>query len=284
MELGTVMSVAQTLFAALQCSDLRQMFSMFGYESELESLRRTVSTVRAVLKDAEAKQDDLLALSNQAQLFIDELKDAVYDADDLLDEFITVAKQKKQLFIHDGATTLGEIRLFFSRFKRLSFARKMNKSVSKIRKKLDGIAVNHEKFGFMVDYEPIKVRREETCSYVNEGEIIGRDVDVENLVGMLMCGADVRCNFVTLVGIGGLGKTALAQLVYNDERVKTEFSLRMWACVSDQDSNEFHVKDILVKILTSATGCGCDSYTMDQLQIELQNELGDTVTVSFYLF
>ncbi|KAK9672731.1 hypothetical protein RND81_12G120600 [Saponaria officinalis] len=151
----------------------------------------------------------------------------------------------------------------------------MNKSVAKIRKKLDGIAVNYEKFGFKVDYEPIKVRREETCSYVNEGEIIGRDVDVENLVGMLMCGADVRCNFVTVVGIGGLGKTALAQLVYNDERVKSEFSLRMWACVSDQDSNEFHVKDILVKILTSATGCGCDSYTMDQLQIELQNKLGD---------
>ncbi|KAL9225246.1 hypothetical protein vseg_001195 [Gypsophila vaccaria] len=272
MELGTVMSVVQTLCAALQCSELRQLFDLFGYKSELDDLRRTVSTVRAVLKDAEAKQDDLLSMSHQAQLFVDELKDAVYDADDLLDEFITVAELKRQHLIHNGAT-LGEIRLFFSRFNRLGFARKMNKSVGKIRKKLDGIALNYEKFGFKVDYEPIKVRREETCSYVSEGEIIGREVDVENLVAML-AHDDVGCRFVTVVGIGGLGKTALAQLVYNDERVKNEFSLRMWTCVSDQDSNVFGTKDILVKILKSATGGSFDNYTMDQVQIECQKQLG----------
>ncbi|KAK9672747.1 hypothetical protein RND81_12G121400 [Saponaria officinalis] len=165
----------------------------------------------------------------------------------------------------------------------------MNSSVAKIRKKLDGIAVNYEKFGFKVDYEPIRVGREETCSYVNEGEIIGRDVDVDNLVSMLMCvdDDDVGCNFVSVAGIGGLGKTTLAQLVFfedettlvsvgcNDERVKSEFSLRMWACVSDEDSNEFRVKDILVKISTSATGSSCDHYTMDQVQIDLRKQLDE---------
>ncbi|KAK9678389.1 hypothetical protein RND81_11G208100 [Saponaria officinalis] len=268
MDPGTIMSVAQTLFAALQCSELKQLCRLFGYKSELDNLRRTVLTVRAVLKDAESKQDSALPLSNQAQLYIDDLKNAIYDADDLLDEFITVTQQKQRHY-HDAAT-LAELRLFFSR---LSVARKMSKNVAKIRNKLDCIATNYDQFGFKVDYEPIKARREETCSYVDSVEIIGREVDVDKLVGMLGCSSH-GCNFVTVVGIGGLGKTALAQLVYNDERVKSEFSLRIWVCVSDQDSAEFGVKDILVKILRSVTGIGCGDFSMDQVQIEIREQLG----------
>ncbi|XP_074319607.1 disease resistance protein RGA2-like [Silene latifolia] len=277
MDLGTVSSVAQTLFAALQCKELKDICVLFGYESELENLRRTVCTVRAVLKDAEAKQDGLTSLSSQAQLYIDELKDAVYDADDLLDEFITVIDQKKELIAQKGAI-LGEVRLFFSRFNRLSFARNMSKSVKKIRMKLDAIAVNYGKFGFKIDYEPLTVRREETCSYVNESDIIGRDADVRKLLDMLVPsdGNHNVCNFVSIVGIGGLGKTALAQLVYNDPSVKAAFSLRMWACVNDQDQNQLGVKENLIKILRSAVGDNrCDGYSLDQVQCQLRQQLAE---------
>lgn len=42
----------------------------------------------------------------------------------------------------------------------------------------------------------------------------------------------------------GLGKTALAQVVYNDGRFKQSFQMRSWVCVS----TEFGMKDILGKI------------------------------------
>ncbi|XXG85486.1 hypothetical protein AAC387_Pa11g0556 [Persea americana] len=74
--------------------------------------------------------------------------------------------------------------------------------------------------------------------------------------------------------MGGLGKTTLAQLAYNDDKVVTHFQLRMWVYVSDRD---FHVKGLLGKIL----GCVIND-TPDQLE-QLQNRVREKLSGKKYL-
>ena len=58
---------------------------------------------------------------------------------------------------------------------------------------------------------------------------------------------------IPVVEIGGLGKTTLAKLVFNDARVVDHFELKCWVCVSD----EFVLKQLLIKIIRSITGDDC---------------------------
>ena len=64
------------------------------------------------------------------------------------------------------------------------------------------------------------------------------------------------------MGIGGLGKTTLAQFVYNDENVNKHFELKMWVCVFDA----FELKIIAEKIIASATNKKPEDLHIDQLQ------------------
>ncbi|XP_059645937.1 putative disease resistance RPP13-like protein 1 isoform X1 [Cornus florida] len=66
-----------------------------------------------------------------------------------------------------------------------------------------------------------------------------------------------------------MGKTTLAQLVYNDARVTQEFDMKAWACVSDP----FDIKTITKKILDGVTRSNNDIESLDELQIKLKETL-----------
>nr|ABJ99600.1 NBS-LRR type resistance protein [Beta vulgaris] len=151
----------------------------------------------------------------------------------------------------------------------------MSKKVKNIRKKLDAIASNYNNFGFSVDSQPIiRKRKEDTCSSVYEGKVIGRENDVNRIIGLLL-DSNIKENvsFLTIVGMGGLGKTALAQLVFNNARLKEEFSLKLWTDVADHDEEQLDVDGILRGILASAVGKKDQNFVMDVVQNTLREEL-----------
>ncbi|KMS95837.1 hypothetical protein BVRB_004610 [Beta vulgaris subsp. vulgaris] len=264
---GIALSAAQTLFAVLQCTELKELCSFFGIKSELDDFQNTVGTVKAVLLDAQNKNN---ISDKKTQLYIKQLKDAVYDADDLFDEFVTLAKQNQHM---GGGKASKKFSLFFSGRNPVLIAYKMSKKVKNIRKKLDAIASNYNNFGFSVDSQPIiRKRKEDTCSSVYEGKVIGRENDVNRIIGLLL-DSNIKENvsFLTIVGMGGLGKTALAQLVFNNARLKEEFSLKLWTDVADHDEEQLDVDGILRGILASAVGrfvvkSSCWKQIVDELE------------------
>lgn len=113
------------------------------------------------------------------------------------------------------------------------------------------------------DYE---IKPVSTTSHVDDVTIVGREEDKENIIEMLLSddeAAERHMSVLPIVGMGGLGKTTLAQLVYNDQMVCKYFELKGWVDVSEDN---FDVKAIARNIIMSFTGKPCEVEEMDDLQ------------------
>ncbi|XP_059655994.1 disease resistance protein RGA2-like [Cornus florida] len=237
---------------------LQEMGLVWGMKDELDKLRNTVSTIGAVLADAEEQQ----LTNHEIEDWLEKLNDAFLDADDLLDD-ISTQLLCRQAMTHN--TRLKKVRHFFSSLNKLPFSSKLAHEIKAIRERLDAIAEDKKKFH--LTERPINqmrvenIKREETYSFVRAESVIGRDGDKMAIVQLLLESnvQEQNVSVVAVVGIGGMGKTALAQLVYNDERVTKHFDLKTWVCVS----NIFDAKVIAEKIIGDQTP---ENLLLDKLQ------------------
>ncbi|CAJ2671593.1 unnamed protein product [Trifolium pratense] len=221
-----------------------------GVYEDLLGIKNTLSIVRGVLLDAEEKKDQKHGLRE----WLREIHNICYDAEDMLDGF-ELQNKKKQVVEASGNTWM-KVRHYFSSSNPLAFRFKMANQIKEIRSRLDKAAADGTGFGLVrMDAETRLVvqRREFTHSHVDDSSVIGRESDKEAIIKLLTesnprGGGDKCICVIPIVGIGGLGKTTLAKLVFNDKRIDEVFQLKIWVCVS----NDFDIRQIIIKIINNA--------------------------------
>ncbi|XP_054781510.1 LOW QUALITY PROTEIN: putative disease resistance protein RGA3 [Prosopis cineraria] len=257
---GVVVSVINRLGSLA----FREIAMIYGVKSDIERLKDTAEAIKAVLVDAEQKQqkDQLI------KLWIRRLKQVLFEADDLLDELHT----KDLLSKRDGKGK-GKVRHFFSSSNPVAFRLKVAHTIKKIREQFEAVAEEMSKLN--LDRRVVVMSHEEsnwreTSSFVLQEDIIGREESRREVIDLLLNTDSTQIAApIAIVGIGGLGKTALAQLVYNDDEVKKFFNKRIWVCVSD----DFNVKTLVKNILESSIGQKVDDQQLELLQDKLQKDL-----------
>ncbi|XP_026431528.1 putative disease resistance protein RGA1 [Papaver somniferum] len=240
----------------------------WGVKDELKKLQDTLEMILLVIADAERKQLNDAAIG----LWLRRLKDVAYDANDVMNEYCYETMRRSVR----GNNLMYKARDFVSSSNPLAFRFKMDRKIKHINQRLDGITKDMSSFQLQITSatstaippgESSEQRSRQTASSINESDIFGREDDKKSIIDLLTkfipssslsTSSDSnleKVSVVSIVGMGGLGKTTLAQLVYKDELVNKQFELTMWVHVSEY----FDVEKLLTKIMESSTRNGFDT-------------------------
>lgn len=259
----------QILFDKLASRELREFLRRSNLNDLLlEKLKIAYFTNAAMLDDAEKKQYDNPAI----ETWLGMLKNAVYEAEDILDELATDALRCK--FETNYAQNFSnQVRNLITNFS--PFCEGVNLRIQNLLEKLEYIAKHRDLLGLRSSEKRVVgiTQRWPTTPLFIESQVYGRACEKEEIVKLLIGNDETNSSampsILPILGMGGIGKTTLAQIIYNDNRVGDTFDVKAWAHVSD----DFSLIRITKALLESATAKPCDTMNLELLQSALREVL-----------
>ncbi|KAK8947658.1 putative disease resistance protein RGA3 [Platanthera guangdongensis] len=224
---------------------------VLGVEDELKRLQRKLARIQKVLEDAERRSLEDSAINN----WVNELKDAMYDADDIIDLCLIEGAQLLDQDPPPPSPSSSDLLpvCCYSIFSCLISTPHRYEIGEKIKSLNDRLAeIYEDRVQFNLDPEihagVTAVNSHQTSPVVADLDVVGREIEdaTRDLVRMMEEREERKCILFGITGMGGIGKTTLAQKIFNHGKIQSKFQLKAWICVS-QTYNEIELLKQLIR-------------------------------------
>ncbi|KAL5711930.1 hypothetical protein ACHQM5_014153 [Ranunculus cassubicifolius] len=235
----------------------REFRLLHGFNKDLEKFSQDMYSMQTTAEEFEKSLKKRIPIGPE-KLTIIGFNDAAYDVEDILEEIeLEALTWESQIEFGDMTCTNQVSHSLAFQFKRL----KIRKQIKQLIKRFTIIKDYGFNYGFLA-----APRDKET----NEIPVIyGRERETENIIQVLLNNNNNtyhRLSICPIVGIAGLGKTTLAQLVYGDERIVNHFDARIWVFVVE----DFGIQKITQVMINKLSGGICDIGQLDLMQNNLK--------------
>ncbi|KAF8699056.1 hypothetical protein HU200_034747 [Digitaria exilis] len=206
---------------------------LLGVSGEITKLEDNMESIKAFLADAERRR----ITDQSVQRWVSKLKNVMYDATDILDLCQLEADKQR------GSTEEGWFQPLLFCLRNPVFAHKIGSQIKELNQRLENIHKEADRFKFNINLgsnpEPRKLTDAErsvqkTTSEFNESAIVGEKIeqDTTELAQLLTTGSNQDIKVVSIVGTVGMGKTTLAQKIFNETTVQEHFKVKIWLSIT----------------------------------------------------
>nr|ABC94598.1 NBS-LRR type R protein, Nbs2-Pi2 [Oryza sativa Indica Group] len=256
----TVLSMARSLVGSAiskaASAAANETSLLLGVEKDIWYIKDELKTMQAFLRAAEVmkKKDELL------KVWAEQIRDLSYDIEDSLDEFK----------VHIESQTL------FRQLVKLRERHRIAIRIHNLKSRVEEVSSRNTRYNLV---EPISSGteddmdsyaediRNQSARNVDEAELVGFSDSKKRLLEMIDTNAnDGPAKVICVVGMGGLGKTALSRKIFeSEEDIRKNFPCNAWITVSQS----FHRIELLKDMIRQLLGPS----SLDQLLHELQGKV-----------
>ncbi|XVF78623.1 hypothetical protein PTKIN_Ptkin14bG0149600 [Pterospermum kingtungense] len=214
---------------------------LWGVEEQVHRLHRELQWMQSFLIEADAKQ----AEDPRIQLWVSEIRDLAYEAEDVVDTFaLKVGSKRKGGFSNVIKRSACILKEGWMLHKTRSGIEKIIERTTDLTRRLQAYGIKELRVeqGSSSSNERRESRR--PYPHIFDDNIVGLDDDIKKLVSVVV-DEESDCRVVSLCGMGGLGKTTLAKKVYQQGVVRGHFNRMAWVFVSQQCHKRKVWEDVL---------------------------------------
>ncbi|CAG7874446.1 unnamed protein product [Brassica rapa] len=237
----------------------RESERLQGVHEKVDDLKCQMRMLQSLLKDADAKKHG----SEVVRSFLEDVKDIVFDAEDIIESFLLKELSGNQKGIKGHVKRLSCF---------LVDRRGLSMDIEGITKRMSKLVAQMQSFGIqqIVYRSPSLQERQrenrQTYPKTSQKDLVGVEQSVNELVSHLVENDSIQV--VSISGMGGIGKTTLARQVFHHDIVRSHFVDGFaWICVSQ----DFKKKDIWQKLLRDLRphDTGIEQMNEDTLQAKI---------------
>ncbi|KAJ3705066.1 hypothetical protein LUZ61_008771 [Rhynchospora tenuis] len=251
-----------------------------GSKEEIEKLDKKLRRIKTTIEEVEHSEihDEAIIL------WLKELKCLASDAQDILDEYhyeilhsqlggklaATSILSGQVSGMESNSAMLNHVSPYFLMEK----IRQINSRFDEISRDREALRLTNEEGKKRGGTSSIKLSS--SSHLMNKDDIFGRDNDKDKIIDLLLSGVlgdeerKDQLRVIPILGMGGIGKTTLAQMVYHDQSIKTSFDVMAWVYVSP----DFDIIRLIKEICELVTGDRGNSFCgFSMIQQVLQEKL-----------
>ncbi|GMN36540.1 hypothetical protein TIFTF001_006100 [Ficus carica] len=249
-----VSTLTENVFTALK--DQAQF--ALDFKGQFQQMKTRLDLLKAFLADTENLKSQ--SKNETVRQALATLREVIFEADNILTDCLI-----RDEYHQDGSCYGLSLKDPFFLYQKGKKLKDINSRMEQIEKTLGSYLTARESVHSEDTYQ---VRRFLSQDF-NPTETIGLEEDMKKIKGWIF-DAKEKLQQVAVVGMGGLGKTTIAQKIFHDTEVLGRFDKMIWVTISRAFSEENVVRSMLERLGKNVSGLGSN-----QLLGELQHSLAD---------